>query len=714
MRLEADVFADLENLCTSPGFAHVLAYFCHRDFTISYGQQLEPHDFNHHFSGKALIRTELATLIGLLAKKPLQIGLPQADSMQEMIDRADALLAEIHEVLAAPMRVSLPDSDAGHPNPAGVVGSIIREPIFYSGENAYEFQFRELAATRYKYDSAWLIKNKGFSIEDARGIAAAAHKILNKQLNQWQIYARQTHPDLWDWLPIYTFNVGTLASEAALPVDTTLEVIHAFACECGEAASVQFTSVSEFNLTNARPFLKLSDSDFLLFSAYSLSEAIFDSPFYWMNEDRCYRDQAMRNRGRFSEEFSSGRLTSVFGSKRVIENVTIQSGNDVLGEVDVLVVFANRAIVVQNKSKRLTVEARRGNDNAIKSDFAKGVQKAYEQGVGCARLIKEGKHRLLKQDGTEVKLSIPVTDLFLFCVVSDSYPALSFQARQMLEIGEPIEGVSSPFVMDIFLLDVLCEILCRPLYFLSYLSSRARIADNIFATHEIAVLGFYLKAGFPADNSLVMLQDDVAIDLDIAITAKRMGLPGPKVPPGLLIALGDTRVDRLFADIEVLEDPASVDFASLLLSRGVGAVQDFCRAYARMFAPDPPNKGRDITIGMQENGITVHVNGDTDQEAYSRLFAHCELRKYTMKVRTWYGLCVSFITGELRFAVKLDFPWIASAEMDETAALLPMNKAYRSLEAAHGASKAKRKIGRNDSCPCGSGRKYKKCCLVRG
>lgn len=27
--------------------------------------------------------------------------------------------------------------------------------------------------------------------------------------------------------------------------------------------------------------------------------------------------------------------------------------------------------------------------------------------------------------------------------------------------------------------------------------------------------------------------------------------------------------------------------------------------------------------------------------------------------------------------------------------------------------KSKTKIGRNDPCPCGSGRKYKKCCLNR-
>lgn len=27
---------------------------------------------------------------------------------------------------------------------------------------------------------------------------------------------------------------------------------------------------------------------------------------------------------------------------------------------------------------------------------------------------------------------------------------------------------------------------------------------------------------------------------------------------------------------------------------------------------------------------------------------------------------------------------------------------------------ARRRVGRNDPCPCGSGRKFKRCCLVRG
>ena len=49
----------------------------------------------------------------------------------------------------------------------------------------------------------------------------------------------------------------------------------------------------------------------------------------------------------------------------------------IAGEIDVLVLFANRAIVLQAKSKKLTLESRKGNDLAIKKDFKKGKIKKW-------------------------------------------------------------------------------------------------------------------------------------------------------------------------------------------------------------------------------------------------------------------------------------------------------------------------------------------------
>ena len=81
------------------------------------------------------------------------------------------------------------------------------------------------------------------------------------------------------------------------------------------------------------------------------------------------------------------RLESVFGKRAVFSNVRIPGakGKDA-GEIDTLVLFGNRAIVVQAKSKRLTLEARKGNDNLIRDDFKKSVQDSYGQALACAEL----------------------------------------------------------------------------------------------------------------------------------------------------------------------------------------------------------------------------------------------------------------------------------------------------------------------------------------
>ncbi|MBI1346534.1 nucleic acid-binding protein [bacterium] len=38
----------------------------------------------------------------------------------------------------------------------------------------------------------------------------------------------------------------------------------------------------------------------------------------------------------------------------------------------------------------------------------------------------------------------------------------------------------------------------------------------------------------------------------------------------------------------------------------------------------------------------------------------------------------------------------------------------RGLRVVHGDKWLEEKLGRNDPCPCGSGRRFKRCCLKRG
>jgi len=98
-REEHDIFSELAALCVSPGFAHAIAYICYRDNLLRFGGELTPGDLSHFYSASVLVRTEIAILIGLLARQPIDFTLPELSVLQHYLDRAQDLLHELHQAL---------------------------------------------------------------------------------------------------------------------------------------------------------------------------------------------------------------------------------------------------------------------------------------------------------------------------------------------------------------------------------------------------------------------------------------------------------------------------------------------------------------------------------------------------------------------------------------------------------------------------------------
>src|SRR5690242_19941232 len=166
MRNEDVIFQDLSAVCTSPGYAHALAYLCFRDSVIRYSDDMRAENMDHLFSMEHLIRTERSTLIGLMVQQEIDWSLPDAKTIQQHIDETERLLKELHESMSEPMieelRVALESGKKVNPFEKG---TNLREPIFYGGESAYSFQFRDLSVPKYQADDPWLEKQKGFTIQ---------------------------------------------------------------------------------------------------------------------------------------------------------------------------------------------------------------------------------------------------------------------------------------------------------------------------------------------------------------------------------------------------------------------------------------------------------------------------------------------------------------------------------------------------------------------
>ena len=279
-----------------------------------------------------------------------------------------------------------------------------------------------------------------------------------------------------------------------------------------------------------------------------------------MAADKAYAATAMTNRGLFTEEFTADRLDKVFRSANVLRNVGIletKARKKKISEIDALVLFGDRAIVVQAKSKKMTLAARKGNDLQIQADFKGAVQDACDQAMLCSEHLLNNAAIFTDANGNEI--AIPsLKQIYPVCVVSDHYPALSFQARQFL-IYKVTNAINVPLVCDVFFIDVVTEFLETPLRFLSYLELRARAGENVSLSHEITAFGYHLKRNlWLGEHDFIALGDDLSVDVDIAMAARRDGVPGEKVPPGILTAFKGTAVGRIIDQIERRSEPGAI------------------------------------------------------------------------------------------------------------------------------------------------------------
>ncbi|MAN99238.1 MAG: prepilin peptidase, partial [Roseovarius sp.] len=105
-------------------------------------------------------------------------------------------------------------------------------------------------------------------------------------------------------------------------------------------------------------------------------------------------------------------------------------------------------------------------------------------------------------------------------------------------------------------------------------------------------------------------------------------------------------------------------------------------------------------------GLTIHCNSDPQFLAEPSLRQHMIRRKYSQRADKWLGLNVDPSTKLVRFGAYVRQKHVFDYELEALmASAPPMVKIEDFLRRS-----AQRKVGRNEKCPCGSGKKYKHCC----
>lgn len=703
---EKKVFHQLEELCNQPGYIYAIAFICYRDNAVFYSGEMKAEDFSKLYNHGRLIRSEISTLIGLMIKGQVNTYFPGDDIIYGYVEETDFLLLEMHNSMMK-SGFTRTEKDKGKQSD-GL--SFIREPIFYSGESAYDFQYIELSAKKYKNDNAWIENNKNFTLNELESVFKCIE--FNLTLNGnilFDLYKSDNKIGSNVFLSANKLSIVELSNISNISKEKITSILDEFSCKPNSNQS--FLNISDFNEYNAFPILK-KDNDYFVFQYYSLAQAFYETPFFWLHGDKKYQSTASSNRGEFVEQFTFDKVKNVFGEGAVYKNVIIMNHRkETLGEIDVLIVFSNCAVIFQAKSKKLTIDARKGNDKAIQNDFKSAIQDAYDQGLSCANLLLNDKLIILDESFNKIHLNIKFNRIYIIPIVSEHYPAISFQARQFLKFEET-EIIATPFVMDVFALDIISEFLNTPLYFLYYLERRTSYGNKIFSSHELTVLSYHLKNNLWFDNDvdMMMLNDDLCSDLDLAMIARRKGVPGAKTPRGILTLHKDSFVMNLIKNLERTENKIALDLGFLLLSLGSEAIDDLDKITNQTIMKTKyDQKHHDATAMFSGVGLTIHSNYEPIINAERKLINHCEKRKYITKAKKWFGIIIHPENLEVRKGVLLDFDWEFSGVMEKVIPRSLYQNAY--VNRGNGLTKVK-KIGRNDSCPCGSGQKYKKCCRI--
>ena len=712
-RTEKQIFSDIVDLCTQPGYPHVIAYLCFRDNTITFGKTITGEDLAKTRSFDRLIRNEINALIGCMVKADLDWTKPSSDRIKEMVDTSDKLLSEYHKRLScnALNTWGEPRAESAANDFAPIsTGESLREAIFYASESSYPFQFRNMAAERYSSDAKWIKKNIGYDPNDAKAICKAISKFQDETMNSTRDEQMKKPLEERSMLSGFRLNMNEVTSRSGVAKTQVEAFLTAFTWDAAHR-NEEYTQIDDFNLVNTKPIILAPDGERYLFQYYSLVEATYDSPFYWLAEDKKYYATATKHRGLFTEKFLETRLRRIFGSQAVFSNVIVYKGKHQLGEIDCLVVFGEYALLFQAKSKRLTQPARQGKLATLEGDFQSAVQKAYDQAITCAKAMNEAGVKLVRIGGAKLDLP-PVERVYPICVLSDHYPALAMQTRAFLK-SEIDSTLGPPLVCDLFLIDVLTEMLPSPLRLLSYVTLRAQFGERLWVENELTTFGFYLLRNLWIDDklSLMMLDDSVASELDAAMLVRREGLPGEATPKGILTRFNHTRLGRIISEIEYNPNQFSVGMGLAILEmdeKSVGKISLVIDEMIRNAGKTGSNRNLTLPLKHRDAGLTIHVNGLPLNEAKNALCSNMVRLKYWDQAGKWFGLLIAPTTGQILFGAKVRAPHEFDSDLDED--IKANAPAFSKLEDFRLPKGAGKKIGRNEPCPCGSGKKYKRCC----
>lgn len=475
-----------------------------------------------------------------------------------------------------------------------------------------------------------------------------------------------------------------------------------------------------------RPFLKI-DEHYYSFGIYSLTDhgyRIFQRVI--LNRDPDYRETWNVRQKEVSENLPFNLLCRLLPNATTYHSVYYQlatGGNNKKQwcETDGLLIYDDHLIVIEVKAGAFTYTPPSTDFPAYIHSLEALLRSPSEQTARFCNYLQSAPQVTI-YDSEHREIAVLAHGNFRHvtrcCITLDQLTEFAARAESLHEIGINV-GNTPVWTISVDDLRVFADVIENPLVFCHFLEERARafLSPALQTNDELDHLALYL-----AHNRYANYAEDFDFDrpvswhgyredLDRFFSSKVGGEPAEQ--PGQPMPSRLKEIIHLLADTNI---SSRCKAAAWLLDMG-GEFRDQSNELINQILEEQERVGRPKP---------VTCIGDIPITFYCSIDNVIKHSNHLIRIHTLATLQLSNETE--RLALKLDYssnkklqavtPIFFSAKdinANETEEL--SNYAQRMVERRFNArltKGVKRKIGRNELCPCGSGKKYKKCCRLSG
>jgi hypothetical protein len=468
-----------------------------------------------------------------------------------------------------------------------------------------------------------------------------------------------------------------------------------------------------------KPLFMMLDGSVIVIDVSNAMDALWDAFERVTKSDGKFFERYQAHKGAWLEEKVVEYLAKVFPKANIYHDLSypdLAKPGKATTELDIAVSWGPFLILVEAKAKQFRLESQLGDVGRLCTDIKKNVVDAFEQARRANKYIQDVAKPEFTEISTGRKLAINKKNIqktYLLTVSLHQLANLATRLAVFQDLGLFRDG-EYPLSISLADLELVTEFCEGADVFLHYVETRLDVqkAQPNILVDEADFLGAYLDTRFRDErlwggrkkeefNAIWLSGWSEAFD---AWMMHRRG-DLPEAPEIKLNVPEEIR--EILTELRARTDDAARWIAFSLLGMSDKSLSVIARAFREVHtAALTPGMFRRLVNQVDDTVISIVASLDQPPDLLRvRTEMITTLEKYRRKApkSIGFGIMVMDRTRPFECATWAEHPWKHDKELENLLEEEPL------MMPAPG----NKLPGRNEICFCGSGKKYKKCCLVK-